>query len=186
MRVLVGADGRGHRPVVVRSVLQDGLLHGSCAWWAARWSPIRACGRPRDWRARPSACGSEASRYARVRNRPSARIQVPTVEAIVQRLELVEVVVVAARHAAAAQQELRQEGHVEADEDQRAADRAPASRCTCGRTSWATSSGGPPRKRDHGSSPSSRSGSAPRRSRCRAGGRRWTARPGRGRSARRW
>ena len=55
-----------------------------------------------------------------VRNKPAPRIHEPTVENCVQRLELRQVVVIAARHAAAAQDELREERHVEADEDQRA------------------------------------------------------------------
>ncbi len=79
------------------------------------------------------------------------------------------------RHAVRAQQELREERQVEADEDQQAGDPAPRIRCTSGRTSWATSSAGRPGTRS-ACRPSSRNGNGPRRSTCRAGARPWPER----------
>ena len=58
--------------------------------------------------------------------KPTPRIHEPIVEIWWQLLELREVVVVAARHAARAQHELREERDVEADEHEEPADARPA------------------------------------------------------------
>ena len=61
----------------------------------------------------------------------------------VEHLELRRIRVIAARHALDAQQELREEGQVEADEHEHRGDARPAPRGTCGPSSWATRSAAP-------------------------------------------
>ena len=127
---------------------------------------------PAWWRRRPTDCRRRCSLRMKASTTPKKKISTPNAGDVgadrrdqVPAGEGIRIVDDAARHAGEAEEVLREEHEVDADEGHPEVQLADASRCTCSRSSSGTSSTSRRRSRTPRRA-TARSGSAPPRNRC--------------------